>query len=408
MPTWAIGLANTPMGFVYGFISTAMGILLVARGVPLAKVGAISATAFSPTFWAFLLSPVLDVRFTKRAYGFALAALSAALLAAAVLLVGNLTWFTVALTASCCCITLYSNAMSGWIVNILTDAEYDGVSGWFNVANLGAAGLFGAVSVLLIRVLSLPAAAACLGLLVLAPVLLLFYFPAAPQPAGKLGENFALMGRDMLGALRQRRLWLGLLIFLSPVAFALTNLFSGFGADYGVTERAVTTLNGPLVAVVCSAGCLLAIPLCRRLRRRTVYLLAAVGAAVAAVGMGVLPHTLAVYAAGLLLYNFFQGFNYTAFSALALELVGPGTAVSSTMLAILTASANVPISGMTFVDSKVHDTHGLRAMLFVDAGSAVVTVGVLMAFAFPLLDRWVRRQPAAWVAGTSEEEISLD
>ncbi len=369
-----------------------MGILLVSRGVPVKQVGAISAVAFSPTFWAFLLSPVLDVRFTKRTYAFALAALAAGLLGVTVLLVGNLTWFTAALTASCCCVALYSYAMSGWMVNILTDAEYDGASGWFNVANLGAAGLFSAVSVVLIRWLSLPAAAGCLGLLVLAPTLLLFYFPEAPRPAGGLGENFAQMGRGMLGALRARRLWLGLLIFLSPIAFALTNLFSGLGADFGVAERAVTTLNGPLVAVVCSAGCLLAIPLCRRMRRRSVYLLAAVGAAVAAVGMGVMPRTLAVYAAGLLIYNFFQGINNTAFTALSLELVGPGTAVSSTMLAILTASANVPISTMTFIDSQVHDSRGLRAMLFVDAGAAVVTVMALFLVAFPLLDRWIRRQ----------------
>ena len=392
LPVWAIGLANMPTGFVYGFISTAMGILLAARGVPVAKVGAISGIAFSPSFWAFLLSPVLDVRFTKRAYGFGFAALAATLLGLSVVLVGNLLWFTVALTASCASVVLYASAVSSWIVNILSDAEYDGVSGWLNVANLGAAGAFGAVSVVLIRWLPLPAAAVCLAALVLAPTLLLLYIPAPPRPAGKLRENFRLMGRDMIAALRERRLWVGLLIFLSPIAFALTNLFSTLGADFGVKERAVTTLNGPLVALVCSAGCLLAIPLCRRMRRRTVYLLAGVGAAVAALAMGVLPHTPVVYAGGLLLYNFCQGFNYTAFVALELELVGPGTAVAGTMLAILSASANVPISTMTFVDGRVHDSLGLRAMLFVDAGAALVTVVALFLVAFPLLDRWVGRQ----------------
>ena len=89
-----MGLANTPTGFVYGFISTAMGILLVSRGVSLARVGGISAIAFSPTFWAWLLAPILDVRFTKRTYGFFFAALAALLLAATVLSLGNLTLFT--------------------------------------------------------------------------------------------------------------------------------------------------------------------------------------------------------------------------------------------------------------------------------------------------------------------------
>ncbi len=189
LPVWAIGLANMPTGFVYGFISTAMGILLAARGVPVAKVGAISGIAFSPSFWAFLLSPVLDVRYTKRTYGFVLAGLAAGLLGISVLLVEHLAWFTAALTAGCCCIALYSSAVGGWIVNILSDAEYDGVSGWLNVANLGAAGVFGAVSVVLVRRLPLPAAAACLAVLVLAPTLLLLYFPAASPACGRPGRE---------------------------------------------------------------------------------------------------------------------------------------------------------------------------------------------------------------------------
>ena len=82
LPVWAMGLANMPAGFVYGFISTAMGILLSHRGVSVGRIGSISVIAFSPTFWAWLLAPILDVHFTKRVYAFALAALAALLLGA--------------------------------------------------------------------------------------------------------------------------------------------------------------------------------------------------------------------------------------------------------------------------------------------------------------------------------------
>jgi MFS transporter, PAT family, beta-lactamase induction signal transducer AmpG len=290
-------------------------------------------------------------------------------------------------------VVLYSHAVQGWAPDVVTDAEYDAMSGWFNVANLGAAGVFGAVTVVLVRVLPLAAAALLLALLVFAPTVLLVWYPAARQPEGRVRENFRAMARDLRRVLREGRVWIGLVMFLAPVgAFALTNLFSTLGADFGASERAVTGLNGPGVAAVCSLGCLLAIPLCRRWRRRTVYLLAGVGAAVAAVAMGLLPHTVAIYAVGLLVYNFFQGFNYTAFTALELEIIGPQNALSGTMMAMLSASVNAPISGMTWLDSRVHDAHGLRAMLFTDAGASGVAAVVLVVVVLPVMGRFVGRR----------------
>jgi MFS family permease len=143
---------------------------------------------------------------------------------------------------------------------------------------------------------------------------------------------------------------------------------------------------------VCSLGCLLAVPLCKRIRRRSVYLLAGVAAAIAAIAMGLAPHTVAVYAVGLLAYNFAQGFNYASFTALELEIIGPQNALSGTMIAMLSASINAPISLMTWIDSSVHDSHGLRAMLFVDAGASIVTAALLVLVVLPRFDRYLRRR----------------
>ena len=389
LPVWAMGLANMPTGFVYGFISTTFGILLVSRGVSVGKVGAISAIAFSPTFWAWVFSPMLDVRFTKKAYAYGLATTAALLLAVAVLSLTNLTVFTIALTASCAAIVLYSSAVQGWAPDFCKNEEYDTISGWFNVANLGAAGVFSALAVVFVRVLPLPLVAIMLALLVFAPTTLLRYFPAAPKPEGELGANFRAMGRDLKRVAREGRVWIGLLIFISPVCFSLTNLFSSLGADFRVSEKAVTSLNGPGVAVACSLGCLIAIPLCRRFRRRSIYLLSGVGAAAACAGMAWAPKTVLPYAAGLLVYNFFQGFNYTSFTALEMEIIGPRNALSGTMMAVLTASANIPISSMTAVDSWMHDAHGLNAMLYVDGGAALAAMVLLLLIVLPMLDRYM-------------------
>jgi len=387
-----MGLANAPTGFIYGFITTAMGILLVSRGVSVDRIGTISFVAFSPTFWGWLLSPVLDVHFTKRTYAFVFATLAALGLGVTVLSVANLTVFAAALTLSCLAVVLYSTSVQGWAPDIVGDAEVDTMSGWLNIANLGAAGVFGAVAVVLVRVLPLPFAAACLTLLVLAPTLLLLRFPAPPQPEGRLAANFAAMGRDLRRVAKEGRVWVGLLIFLSPVCFALTNLFSSLGKDFRASETAVTALNGPAVAIVCSVGCLLAIPLCRRFQRRSIYLLSGVGAAAATLFLGLLPHTVVIFAAGLMAYNFFQGFNYTALTALELEIIGPGNALAGTMIAVLSASSNIPISSMTKLDGWVHDRYGLRAMLYTDGGAALLAVIVLLPLVLPIIDRYMLRR----------------
>lgn len=393
LPAWMMALSGSSVGFVYGFISTAMGILLASRGVPVAKIGAISAISFSPTFWVWVLSPMLDVRFTKRAYGLAFASLAALLLVVAVLSLGNLTVFTVSLTAACTLVTLYAYALGGWAPDLVRDDDYDTFSGWVNIANLAAAGVFGAASVWLVRWLPLPVAAVCLGVLVAAPAWgLMPLFPAPPKPEGTLRANFGSMGRDLKRVARDGRVWIGLLMFVSPASsFALTNLFSSMGADFGASEQWVTSLNGLAVAAACGLGCLLAIPLCRRLRRRTIYLAAGAAAGLGAAAMAVLPHTLAVYASGLLFYNFMQGFGYTAFIALQMEIIGRRNALAGTISAVLVASTCAPISGMTYLESHVHDAHGLRAMLLTDGGISLATIAVLLML-LPLLDRTIRRR----------------
>ena len=51
-----------------GFTITALPFLLTNLGIPLYKVAAISATVMSPTFWGFLLQPIMDTALTRRAY----------------------------------------------------------------------------------------------------------------------------------------------------------------------------------------------------------------------------------------------------------------------------------------------------------------------------------------------------
>ncbi len=395
LPVWALGLANMPTGFVYGFISTAFGVLLTARGVSVGRVLDISYVAFSPCWWAWCLCPVLDVRFTKRGYAWFFAALAAGLLGVTVLLLDHLFWFKIALTAACTAAVFFSSAVGGMMPDMVGEAEYDRISAWFNVANLGAAGVFSWASVVLVRALPLPLAAGLLACLVFAPALLLLGFPAPPQPAGTLRANFAAMGRDLRRIVRQGRVWIGLALFLSPAScFALTNAFSSLGSDFHTPERMNTLLNGPGVALVCSVGSLLAAPLLRHWQRRTVYLLSGFAAATCAIAGVWLPHTVMMFAVVLLLYNMAQGFNYTSFYALIYEIVGPRNALAATTVAVLNAAGNFPITMMTKLEGRVYDRHGLGLMFWTDAASSIGAALLLLLVVLPLLDRRVRREQA--------------
>jgi MFS transporter, PAT family, beta-lactamase induction signal transducer AmpG len=379
LPPWAMGLAVAPLGFYFGFISTATPILLAAHHVSVGDIAKVSGIAFSPSFWAFLLCPILDVGFSKRTYALFFAAIAAVCLGVSTLLTANLTAFTIVVTAGCAAAVIFGNAHGGWMPDVIEDKHYSHVGSTSNIANLGAAGVFATLTIVLMRTLPPVPAAILLGLTVVAPTVLLFFIPLPAHPTRRVGEAFRSFFSDLYRVCRRPGCLLGLACFLSPTAcFALTNLFSGMGDDFHTPESWVTALNGTGVAVICSIGCLVAIPICQRFLRRTVYVAAGFGGAIAALAMIWTPHTLTYYAIGVLGYNFFQGINYTAFSAFEYEIVGPGNPLAGTQMALLTAAANLPISYMTEVDGHFHTTHGLPGMFGVDAVSSIVVGAILL------------------------------
>jgi PAT family beta-lactamase induction signal transducer AmpG len=283
---------------------------------------------------------------------------------------------------------MFGNAAGGWIADIISDRSYDHVGATSNIANLGAAGIFGAVAVVLIRTCSVTLSAWLLAAIVIAPLVLFPFIPPPGHATRTVSQAFETLWQDTKYACRRPGFVLVLIAFVSPTAcFALTNLFSGMGADFHSSERAVTVLNGPLVAAVCSLGCVVGIPLCQRFKRRTVYVIAGFGGAAAALALIPTPHILAFYASGVLVYNFFQGINYTAFGALSFEVVGANNPFAATQYGLLAAAANLPISYMTVVDGHFHGSHGLTGLLGVDALSSIATgVALLMLF------RWLARK----------------
>ena len=399
LPPWAMGLAIAPMGFYYGFISTGMGILLRARGVPVERIDYISAIAFSPSFWAFLLCPILDVRFSKRAYAIFFAGLAAVCLGATTLLAANLTAFTAVLTIGCAAAVIFGNAHQGWMPDVIGDKHYSHVGATTNVANLGAAGAFAVLTVYLVRHLPGLSAAALLALTLMAPTVMLFFIPLPARPTRGVSQVFSTFFRDLYMVCRRRDCIIGLICFAAPTAcFALTNSFSSLGSDFRATEAQVTAINGTGVAIACSIGCLAGIWFCNRFLRRDVYVVTGFLSAAAAVALLGTPHAFGWYVAGVLAYNFFQGVSYTAFSSFCYEIVGPASPLAGTQMALLAAAANLPISYMTAIEGHAHSRFGLNGMLATDAVSTlIVGTTVLFALRHTRLGRAAVAEPSATV-----------
>ena len=111
--------------------------LLGNRHVPEAAIAGLTLVAFSPGFWAFLLSPMLDVRFSRRWYATVLAAIAAVMLVIAFLNLHHLALLETVLTVGFCAAYLYQSALGGWLSSITTAEEEKTVSVWIHDCERG-------------------------------------------------------------------------------------------------------------------------------------------------------------------------------------------------------------------------------------------------------------------------------
>jgi len=374
-----MGLANTPYGFFSGFIMTSVPILLRAQNISVEQIAFIVTLAASPMFWVFLASPILDVRFTRRFYSILFAAIATVSLLLAVLLLRDIAILTACLVVGYAAICLYNYAFQSWMTEFMEEHHYAAVGASNNISNLGTAGVFGGLSVLAVRMLPVPYDAVVLTILFLSPFILIYFFPAATRPKRDSREVFRTFFGDLYALCRRQTCRYGLLVFVVPVcSFALP--FAAVGVEFNASEKWSTLLNGPAASVVCSLGCLFAILACRRISPRMIYVLTGlVGAAVTG-AMMVAPRILLVFILGRLLYSFFQGMCYTAFSSVLYGIVGRNNVLAGTQLALLSAASNLPVSYMTALDGVGFAHAGIQGMLATDTFVTIAACVPILIF----------------------------
>lgn len=382
-PPWLVGMGMLTFGLVAGFCVTALPFLLARVGISVNRIAGISAVAISPSFWAFLVTPIVDVGFTRRTYALVLASAAALSLTAALWLFSTelLPLFTALLLLAELCVCVQNSAVNGWLSEFVTNEQRGKVGGWANVANLsggalGAMTMMGLASWFSFRTLGL-----IIGLGIVASSLILLGFPAPVRPVLGLRQVFGGTFRSVVKTSRQPEVVTGFLIFLAPAAcVAAINLFGGVGADFRALPQQVIWVTGLGAAITCSVGALLGGYIADRVDRGTLYMAGGAFSGAVSLALAFSPHTASVFVAGVLIYNGVAGLCYAAFTALGLQLTGTRNPTASTQMALFAAASNAAIDYMTWADGQGYRMFGIRGLFLVDGLAAIGAAIPLLIF----------------------------
>lgn len=384
IPPWLMGLANVSFGLYGGAVAFAIPQLLGQRQVPEGAIAGLTAVAFSPGFWAFLFSPILDVRFSRRTYAIALAAVTALAIFVGFLNLDHLMLLEIVLTAGGFASFLYQSALGGWLSSIASAEEEKTISVWMTIGNTGGFSIMAIGCNQLASRLSPMTTALVLGASILAPVLA-FPFMPAPGPDRRLAsESFSRFFGEVVSLLRRREVLIAILLFAAPAAtFSLTNFLGGRGSDFHASPGFVGLVGGIAAAAGGAAGCLVFPAFSRLSRLRPLYLSVGVVGSLFTLGFILLPHIPASFAVILVMENFFQCLAITTSTAITFEIIGRGNPLAATTFCLVTSAFCLPISYVLYVDAYGYARGGIGGSLAIDALTgllACIVLGILLAW----------------------------
>lgn len=371
-PVWVMGLTNATFGMMAGFSVVTLPQLLAADGVPGGHIAAITATIISPGFWAFLFSPMLDVRFRRRTYALVCGLLTALGVAYTILHHSSPVAVEAIMTTAYIAAAFYQGAVGGWMGS-LTEKGQDSILGtWFNVANVGAGGLIIVAGGPVILHQSPIFAAAFMFVALLLPMVLFFFIPAPPPDPLLASESFGRFFRGVLALLKRREVLIGLALFSLPSAsFTLTNVLAGIGGDYHASPNTISFLAGA-GSVIAGVGGSFLVPLfAKKIQLRPLYLTIGIVGACFTLSTLLLPR--APWTFGLVFTGeiIFQALAFTVANGIDFEIIGPDNPLAATLFTLLIAASNFPIWYMGILDGWGYDHGGLVGSFLTDAGCSI-------------------------------------
>jgi len=383
-----MGLTNSVFGMYGGILVITVPQLLSARHVAEATIGAMTAAMISPGFWAFLFSPVLDVRFSRRWYSVFTAVAAAVLLVIALLNLDDPPLVEVLLVSGFFFGNLYQSALGGWLSSIITTEEENQLSVWVTIGNISGGGFMAMTAGELVQRLPPSTAALALGGVVLLPIAV-FPWMAAPGPDRRLArESFPKFFGEVLSILKQPGVLIAIMLFIAPPAtFSLTNLLGGLGGDFHASSHFVGLVGGAGVAIGGIAGCGIFPLIDRLLPLRFLFLAIGVAGALFTLLLIVLPHVPASFALALIGENLFQSVAITAATAIAFDTIGRHNPLAATTYCLMFSAFNISNTYMLVVDSWGYARRGVAGGYFADAAVSLAAALLLATLLFVLARR---------------------
>lgn len=393
-PIWLMGMTTLPFGMIGYMIAVAVPQLLAERHIPEGEIAAITALAFSPIFWAFVICPILDVRFPRRFYAVVSTLAGAVLTPVALLNLDHEVLLVSALVMAMFAGVLMQNALGGWFSTVIPREREGSLSAWMTVANLGGGGLFVVLLMEMIRVLPLPVAVILFGAAQLTPLAIYPFVPVKPADRRLARDSFAQFFREAALLFRRREVLIALAIFLLPSAsFTLTNVLSGLGRDFHASARMVSLAGGAGLSVASIVGSLVLPRLTKRLPLRPLYLAIGIVGGAFTLSLLLMPRTPSVFALAFLGEGFFQALAITGAIAIIFETIGRDNPLAATTFAVLSAAYNFPIDYMVAVDGHAYQWNGIAGAFIVDAGLGILSC-LLLALMLWLLRSKTAKAPA--------------
>jgi PAT family beta-lactamase induction signal transducer AmpG len=378
-----MGFSNATLGFSTGIVSFVLPQFVAAQHIPEGKIAAITAVGFSPNFWFFLLSPMLDVRFSRRWYATAFAALSGVANAIAVLCLHHIAALELAMVIASAAAILSSAAMGGWFSNITAEENKNPLSKWMNIALISGIGVISLLGGTLARNLPIELVAVILGVVVFLPAAVFLVIPA-PGPDGRLAEeSFRQFNREVLSLLKRRKVVVVLLLFLSPCStFVLPNLLGGLGGDFHASQRVISLAGGVGAFFPGLLGCFVFPAIARKVPLRFFYLANGITGSLFTLSLLLLPRTPLSFGIAVFGEFLFQAVSFAIQLCIVFEAIGPDNPLAATTFSFLTAATNVPATAVMLADGRAYTAGGITAQFATDALIGIATcliAGFLLA-----------------------------
>ena len=383
LPVWLLGLTNLPLG-----VTGAVGLLitpevLAARHVPEPTIANVTALGLAGTFTFFLVSPVLDVHFSRRTYAIAMSIAAAILTFVAVMSFADVRMLGIWLFLALLVANLNQAAVGGWFGTILPEECDAKLGAWFTVANTAGFGISSILGIMLVHHAPLWVAATVLAIANLLPLLIILAVDPPTGDRSQLRESFGRFGRELLQLPRRsevRRMFL--LLVLPCASFALTNTLGGLGHDYRASEKLIAAIAGVGLTLAGIIGSLSVPVIGRRAPLLSVYLGIGIVGGLSTLLLLLLPHTPLVYTWAFVRQNVWQAAALETGNALVLSSLGKDNPVASTQYAVLNASMSAPIAYMQLLDGHAYGAGGLTGLYLTDGGLDLLACTLMSALFF--------------------------